>query len=284
MFVQEPLLGLLGREGLEFYSRHLTELDDFWLEDSKMMTDGTSAAKYENVEENTAKALRNARRNFSGDEQLFKNEKAKVCTSTDRNGLEFDPKHDAPSKVDLGQKYNEVYANCQEDVFTGWPGTLELETEKNRLNSDRLEFDSNMVTKNKQNALKALCFVSAESCKSKNCVDSKKVELKKKIKFMNIMDKILRSTRSSPPTPRTWRRRPQVLCGSVKKCAKQFGQTCGRLRDLQNYAIVGHAREQQRRVATSTATSAVTRARLLLLEYKKRECSRALGSVLWIVK
>ena len=36
--------------------------------------------------------------------------------------------------------------------------------------------------------------------------------------------------------------------------------------------------------ATSTATSAVTRARLLLLEYKERECSRALGSVLWTVK
>ena len=127
-----------------------------------------------------------------------------MCTSADRNGLEFDPKHDAPSKVDLGQKYNEVYANCQEDVFTGWPGTLELETEKNRLNLDRLEFDSNMVTKNKQNALKALCFVSAESCKSKNCVDSKKVELKKKIKIMIIMDKILIATRPSPPTPRTW--------------------------------------------------------------------------------
>jgi hypothetical protein len=104
---------------------------------SKMTTDG-APKKHEYVEETTAKALRNARRNFSGDEQLFKNEKAKVCTSADRNGLEFDPKHDAPSKVDLGQKYNEVYTNCQEDVFTGWPGTLELETEKNRLNGSRI--------------------------------------------------------------------------------------------------------------------------------------------------
>ena len=226
---------------MEFYSRYLTEHDDFWLEDYKITTDA-APKKHEYVEETTAKALRNARRNFSGDEQLFKNEKAKVCTSMDRNGLELDPKHDAPSKVDLGQKYNEVYVNCQEDVFTGWPGTLELETEKNRLNSDRLEFDSNMVTKNKQNALKALCFVSTESCKSKNCVDSKKVELKK-IKIMNSMVKILMAARPSPPTPSTWRRRPQVLCGSVKKCAKQFGQTCGRLLDLQYYAIVGHARE-----------------------------------------
>ena len=62
--------------------------------------------------------------------------------------------------MDLGQKNNEVHGNCQEDVFTGWPGTLEPETEKNRLNSDRLEFDSNMVTKDKQNALKKFCFVS----------------------------------------------------------------------------------------------------------------------------
>ena len=41
---------------------------------SKMMTDGTST-KYEHVEETTAKALINARRSFSGDEELFKHKK-----------------------------------------------------------------------------------------------------------------------------------------------------------------------------------------------------------------
>ena len=109
MFVQEPLLALLGREGLEFYSKYLTELDDFWLEDYKMMTDGTSA-KYENVEETTAKALRNARRSFSGDEELFKNKNGQGVYQhgvTNRNGLEFDQKHNndfAPSEVHLGRK------------------------------------------------------------------------------------------------------------------------------------------------------------------------------------
>ena len=55
---------------MEFYSSFLTEHDDFLLEDYKikMTTDG-APIKHEYVEETTAKALRNARRNFSGDEQ-----------------------------------------------------------------------------------------------------------------------------------------------------------------------------------------------------------------------
>ena len=87
-----------------------------------LRTTGNASTKQEYIEETTAKALRNARRSFSGDEELFKNKKAKVCTSMDRNGLAFDQKHNdfAESKVDLfGQKYNEVHFNSQEDVFTG---------------------------------------------------------------------------------------------------------------------------------------------------------------------
>ena len=161
---------------------------------SKMMTDGTSA-KYENVEETTAKALRNARRSFSGDEELFKNKNGQGVYQhgvTNRNGLEFDQKHDndfAPSEVDLGQKYNEVHGNCQEDVFTGWPGTLELETEKNELNLDRLEFDSNVVTKNKQRAREddffaAPCFVNTENNVGP---DGEVFEVVKEMKIMFMM-------------------------------------------------------------------------------------------------
>ena len=129
--------------------------------------------------------------------------------------------------------------------------------------------------------------MSAESCKSKNCTDSKKVELMKKIKIMIIMDKILIATRPSPPTPRTWRRRPQVLCGSVKKCAKCFVRLVADFTlcaEESTFSVRVSCLPPGHLVATSTATSAVTRARLFRLEYKKRELTRVLGSYLWIVK
>jgi hypothetical protein len=194
MFVQEPLLGLLGREGLEFYSRHLTELDDFWLEDSKMMTDGTSAAKYENVEENTNKALRNAGCELGCDdnEMMFKiKDQAWTSRRNEIEATEYDEKNEECCQEyngfeqNLGQfdgwltvppcdnksvekefeqykwcasyekKYVSEFRKCL-DAFIGLGTTGSRAGLQGQHDSVQLELGSDKSHKNKQNALKAL--------------------------------------------------------------------------------------------------------------------------------